>query len=438
VTSDRNGALRFPGVPVGQYRVLVDSSSGGDSLVVVRVDTTDIDVHPSDTVTIEIGLSFPLLTVAQARTVSLGRKVFIEGVALTGPSAFADTTAHIVGGSGSLRLVRVLAGTFTAGDSVRVRGAASVRDGQRVLRDVTVFAIGVGNLGPPDSLSTGAAAGAAAGVLDAALVRAGGVLLDSLTVGQDLALDIDDGSGILRIILDDDITFQLGSYAVNGARVRATGVLVPSGAGMWYLKPRAAADLRVDVSVLLTTQVRQLATGQRVFVDGVALNRPNVFGDSTMHLADASGAIRVVEAVYTNVFPGDSVRVAGAVGLREGQVVVAAPIVWVRGTGGLIAARTLTTAEAATAGGAGAVLDAAYVRVIGTIQDTTRVAGDFRATVDDGSGPLTVVLDADVGFTAATTGAWAPAATAEVRGLLVPEGAGWVLKPRAAGDIVRP
>lgn len=61
--------------------------------------------------------------------------------------------------------------------------------------------------------------------------------------------------------------------------------------------------------------------------------------------------------------------------------------------------------------------------------------GDLRATVDDGLGVVTIVLDGDVGFS--RTG-WLAGAIADVRGLLVLEGAAWVVKPRIAGDIVQP
>jgi hypothetical protein len=145
----------------------------------------------------------------------------------------------------------------------------------------------------------------------------------------------------------------------------------------------------------------------------------------------------IIESVHSNVVSGDSLRIAGVVATRDGQVVVADPIVFIRAQGGLVVARTVTTEEAA--GAMGGVLDATYVRVVGTIEDTTRVGGDFRAIVNDSSsaGPVTVVLDQEVLDDFDTT-EWAVGAAANVRGLLVPESGQWVLKPRSSSDVSQP
>jgi hypothetical protein len=432
--SDAGGALRFEGVPVGRYDVLVDQASAGDTVVVVRVDTAQIDLTPGDTVAVTVGVSYPLATTAAVRAASPGSKVFVAGVALTGANVFADTTAHMVAQSGPLRLVRVFSGLFAAGDSVLARGTVALRDGQPVLRDVSVFTVGVGTLLAPDSLATATVATANGGALDAGLVRAGGTFQDSARVGRDLALNVDDGSGVVRVLLDADVPSQL-AYLVNPARVIATGVLVPApAAGTWYLKPRSALDLEILVDVLSTVQVRQATVGTRVFVDGVALNRPNLFGDSTLHLADSAGALRAIRTVQGNIFAGDSIRVAGAVAMRDGQVVISNPTIFRLGLGTVPVARLVTAAEAASA--IGGVLDGALVRVRGTIQDTSMNAvGDFRAVLLEGTDSITVVLDGDIGF---STAGWAVGVMADVQGLLVPESGIWVVKPRAPGDVLDP
>jgi hypothetical protein len=80
-------------------------------------------------------------------------------------------------------------------------------------------------------------------------------------------------------------------------------------------------------------------------------------------------------------------------------------------------------------------LDAALVLVTGAvITDTATVAPDFRLTVNDGAGPLTVLLDSQGGFTRSL---FAPGRSMIFRGVLVPTGTGaWQLKPRGIGDIV--
>ena len=437
--SDATGALTFDGVPVGRYDVTVDSASAGDTVVVVRVDTSQVDVALGDTVSVAVGVSFPLVTVADARTAPTGKKVFVAGVALTGTNNFADTTAHLVAATGPLRLVRVFSGLFSPGDSILARGTVSARDGEPVLSDVAVFTRGIGTLAAPDSLSTATAAGAGGGALDAGLARAGGTLQDTIPVGRDLALDVDDGSGVLPVLLDGDVSFQLSPYMVNPARVVATGVLVPGAlAGTWNLKPRSNLDFKVFIDVTPTVQVRQKPLGTRVFVDGVALSWPNLFGDSTMHLADSAGAIRVINTVQGNIFQGDSIRVAGAVAQRDGQPVIANATIYRLGLGTVVSKANLTPGEAASA--LTGLLDAAYVHLTGTVRDTATVAADFRAVVWSGSGTdsVTVVLDADVGFSQAAISRWFSGANVDVHGLLVPESGVWVLKPRAQSDITQP
>jgi hypothetical protein len=434
--SGTTGALRFDGVPVGRYDVNVDTASAGDTVVVVRVDTSQIDVAVGDTVAVSVAVSYPLVTAAAARATPTGKKVFVAGVALTGTNVFADTTAHLIAATGALRLVRVFTGLFSPGDSVLARGTVSARNGEPVLSDVSVFTQGIGTLVAPDSLATATAASANGGALDAGLARVGGTLQDTVTVGRDLALDVDDGSGVLRVLLDGDVSFQLSPYMVAPARVVATGVLVPAAlAGTWYLKPRSNLDFKVFIDVTPTVQVRQKPVGTRVFVDGVALNRPNLFGDSTMHVVDSAGAIRVINALQGNIFQGDSIRVAGAVALRDGQVVLTSPTIYRLGIGTVPIARKVSTDSAATAGGGG--LDAAFVRVTGTVQSTSTAAnGDFRAIVDDGSGSVTIVLDADVAGW--ITSGWTTSAAVNVMGVLVPESGSWVVKPRSQADITAP
>ena len=189
-----------------------------------------------------------------------------------------------------------------------------------------------------------------------------------------------------------------------------------------------------------TVQARQKPVGTRVFVDGVALNAPNLFGDSTMHMADSSGAIRVINTVQGNIFAGDSIRVAGAVATRDGQAVITNSTIYRLGLGTVPLPRLLTPGEAASA--LGGVLDAAYVHLTGTVKDTVTDATtkDFRAVVWTGTGTdsVTVVLDADVGFSQTAIARWSSGASVDVRGLLVPESGVWVLKPRSQSDITQP
>jgi hypothetical protein len=99
----------------------------------------------------------------------------------------------------------------------------------------------------------------------------------------------------------------------------------------------------------------------------------------------------------------------------------------------------VTTALAATADGGR--LDAQQVVVRNaTVSDTAAVLGDWRLTVDDGSGPLEVLLDA-VAFPQVTPGNRAPYVPGnrfDIAGVLVPTGTGsWRLKPRSVAELVQ-
>ena len=69
-----------------------------------------------------------------------------------------------------------------------------------------------------------------------------------------------------------------------------------------------------------------------------------------------------------------------------------------------------------------------------TNSDTTRVLGNSRLTVSDGSGNLLVQLDQVAGF--AIPSVYVPNNIFDIVGVLVPTGTGsWILKPRSAADL---
>jgi hypothetical protein len=89
------------------------------------------------------------------------------------------------------------------------------------------------------------AAGADTGLLDAALVRVSGTVADTARVAGDFRVRIDDGSGLLEVLLDQDSNFQFSLYS-PGLVLDVAGLLVPiSGTSSWRLKPRQAADVTV-------------------------------------------------------------------------------------------------------------------------------------------------------------------------------------------------
>jgi hypothetical protein len=183
--------------------------------------------------------------------------------------------------------------------------------------------------------------------------------------------------------------------------------------------------------------VRTLPLGKRAFIRGVILAGVQSFRDTTSHVADSSGQIRLTRVILrgglTGNAPGDSVSVLGTVSTRAGQPTLDLALVAKIGSRPAPVPFSLSTAAAGTASGGS--LDAALVQVIGAIvSDSATVAPDFQVTASEGSGPLKIILDATLPF--ART-AFRPGRSLNVTGVLVPDGqGGWTLKPRTTGDVV--
>ena len=252
-TTNPFGAAYFTQVPLGQYRVDIVPSSIGDSIEVqaIRVglvDTNEVRVtFEQDTTFAEGRLGYPEFSIREARNLPTGRRVFIRGVILAGVQSFRDTTSHVTDSSLAIRLTRVaLKGGLTGnnpGDSVSVLGVTSSRAGQPTLDNATISRFDTRPAPIPLPVSTGTAATASNGVLDAALVRlTSAIISDTATVSPDFRVTISDGTGSLRMILDANIPFPRAAFA-PGRSMQAVGVLVPDGIGGWVIKPRGLGDI---------------------------------------------------------------------------------------------------------------------------------------------------------------------------------------------------
>ena len=183
-------------------------------------------------------------------------------------------------------------------------------------------------------------------------------------------------------------------------------------------------------------QISTLPGGTRVAIFATALNGWATFGDSTVHLSDSTGAVRAVAILPTQISAGDRLRATATVGTHLGRVALTSVTVVSRTPGDLPVAIDTSTNAAARAGGK---LNSAQVRVdrAAVLTASSLTGGDVLFTVDDGSGPLDVLVDATAGI--ATTFPIALGAELDVTGVLVPLNDGsnrWRLKPRFTGDIV--
>jgi hypothetical protein len=251
-TSGPDGGFAFGRVPVGAYTVVVPGeSSFGDSISVVRIDTSMVEIIPEDTVDISVAVSFPLVSLAEARVRPLGTKLFVRAVALNLVDTFGDTTLHVRDTSSALRLTNA-PGTplVTPGDSLRVLGRVAARDGQPVIDRAQVTIVALGSRPDPVVITTARAATADGGVLDAALIQVvDATISDSSTVNGEYVVTAADASGPVQVVFDPDATGLDPAAFVPGVVIDAIGLLVPDGSGGWRLKPRSTTTTPPDVVV---------------------------------------------------------------------------------------------------------------------------------------------------------------------------------------------
>lgn len=249
-TTGVDGRFSFGQVPVGSYALVLDSLSGGDSISVVTIQQS-VTVHPADSLDVEGSFGFRAHAAIEVRTLPLGTRIFVTGVALHARGTFSDTLLHVADTSGAIRASRIrpASAPAVAGDSVRLRARVGERLGERTLDDVTVFVVAPTFVPAVVSVTTADAATADGGVLDAALVQVIDALVtDTATVGGHVTMTVTDGSGALTVVLDRaaDVAFRaplpLGVYQA-GNRFDLVGVLVPTGTGSFVLRPRSALDL---------------------------------------------------------------------------------------------------------------------------------------------------------------------------------------------------
>ncbi len=257
---------------------------------------------------------------------------------------------------------------------------------------------------------------------------------------------------LLRGLTGPDGTFRIGSVpvgtylaVVDSASGGDSARVVDAAPTPLEVQPDDSTTFSGAISfpLVTTTEARALAPGARVFVRGIALHSRTTFGDTALHIADATGALRAlrVHPSAGALAAGDSLILRGRVSTVLGQRVLDDVRAFPLGPTFVPPATLLTTAQAATGGGAG-VRDAQLIRLVNAlVSDTSTVAGNLQMTMSDGSGAVVIILDraADAGFrTPFPTGLYQAGVRFDLVGVLVPTGgAAWRVKPRSALDLTR-
>ncbi len=180
-------------------------------------------------------------------------------------ATYGDSTVCFVDTSGTIRGTRMDPTNVQGGDSVRVLGRVSTRDGQPVLFDAKVFLLGKAQGPPPTPVTTAQAASANGGELDAALVSISGAAVKDTTTlhSLDFQATVDDGSGPVDVVFDRSIQYNLkSSKPLLESSLDVTGILVPRADGTWTLKPRTNLDVGVLPSGALVGPARLKGRGQ--------------------------------------------------------------------------------------------------------------------------------------------------------------------------------
>lgn len=247
-STQADGVARFTEVPIGSYRIRVDREALPDSLPVVAGDTGILRIlgRPDSAGAVRtVRVGYREVTIAEARALAPGQRVFIRGIVLATLQSFRDSSTHIASGP---TFIRVIGATHrpgrtgnNLGDSVIVLGTTGSNAGQPILRSGLVGTV-TERLAPiPQSISLADAITANNETLDAALVELPiATITDTATVTPDFRVRMAIGTDTITVLLDQLLNVQRGNF-IPGRLLTARGVLVPNGDGTWFLKPRPAS-----------------------------------------------------------------------------------------------------------------------------------------------------------------------------------------------------
>ncbi len=401
-----------------------------------------------------------VLSVAVARGLPDGTVVTIEGTALTG-SGFHDGGGYVADASAGLAVL-LDAGSFARGSILRVTGTIGDRFSQRTLRSGAggVEVIGSG----PDPLALSRATATIGESAEAMLLRVAGLVHGAPTaLSAGLAFDVDDGSGPARVVVATATGIDTTGW-VSGARIELVGVVGQrdssgSGAAGYRLQPRDEADVIAlqppatpspspsaaatpgptpttgASPVTSVADARRAPKDTRLTVRGVITMPTGVIDPVSAVIQDATGAILLRTGGEVGALGrGELVEVDGTRSTLAGMETVRVTTAPRRaGTASEPSPRQLRTGDASEDD------EAMLVIISGAVSAPRRAAtGTISFDLDDGSGPLRVVIDGSLGVDGGpfVAGTWV-----EARGVLGQEttGAqplrGYRLWPRGAADL---
>ncbi|MGD8363114.1 MAG: hypothetical protein PVJ04_16930 [Gemmatimonadota bacterium] len=248
--TDGDGAIQFADVPVGLMIPSLSENDLGDTLSLISSTVQTFTLEAGQQVTVSPVVTLPFFTLSEARDLPTGKPLFVEGTTLNSFPVTGDRDLHLKSGASYIRVLSVDSGTVAVGDSVRVRGRTSISEGVPVLDGQMVYRLSSAAVAPvPVNLTTGEAAGARGGALDAALVKvATADIIEVIDEGNDgVVLVVDDGTGPLSIRFRAFLDVDPDSIDPDTEDLASgTGLLVPvrvGGAVVWELQPRTIQEV---------------------------------------------------------------------------------------------------------------------------------------------------------------------------------------------------
>ena len=385
------------------------------------------------------------ISVAAARGLADGALVTVEGDALTS-SDFTDGGGYLADATGGVAVL-LDAGSFARGEHLVVRGVLDDRFAQRTIRadggDVTVTGAGDG------APATPSATGSVDEAVEARLVRIQGTINGGpTTLSGGIAFDVDDGSGAVRVLVGTTTGIDTVAWS-DGARVSVVGVVGQrdssgTGSSGYRVQPRAADDVEVlpaatptpapsgspgpdptpipspsDGNIISIAAARSAAKNARVTVRGVVTLPSGTIDAGSAVIQDGSGAILLrLNDEAGPVSRGQLLEVAGARSTKSGMDSLRVSVAPRR-----LGSAPEPAARAVRSGDAGESAEAQLVIVRGAVVASARTAssGTVSFEIDDGSGPLRIVLGAGL---AAESDRFVAGTWVEARGVLGQETTG--------------
>lgn len=369
------------------------------------------------------------ITIAAARALLDGSSVTVSGLAISasdfteGGGYLVDTTAGIA--------VLVSDGSFPRGALLAVTGTIDDRYSQRTIRAFAADLHVTGTGTDPAALST--PTGGVGEALEALLIQIHGQVIGSPTeLSSGVAYDVDDGTGVVRVLVGPATGIDTSGWT-SGTELTVIGIVGQrdssgSGSAGYRVQPRDPADVTAappsaspsptpepsssptatptptptpsPVDPLMSiAQARQQATGTHLRLRGVVTVGSGLIEPGSAIVQDASAAILLrLDDEAGTLHRGQLVELDGVRSTRSGMLTLRVE------TGPLILGQgPEPDAPRVQTGSVAEAHEARLVMVRGAITSTPlrSTANNVSFTIDDGSGPLRIVLLAHSGISSA-------------------------------------